>query len=553
MVSEGSGELASATRSVVLTRGGMVCSASPLAASAGVQALHEGGNAFDAAIATAAAECVTLPPMCGVGGEVFALLYEAATGVLWGVTGSGRAPAGATREFFAGRGYATMPLEGPLSASIPGETHAWQTILERFGTLGLERLLTPAVGLAAEGFPLPERIAAYYPMNYEKLRQFPASNAIFHPAGRPLRAGELLVQRDLGRTLRRIAQGGAQELYQGALGQELVRATQQAGGLFSAQDLAQHTTELYPESPHVTYRGHTVYANAPPSQAFLILELLNLVERFDLAAMGHNSADAIHVLVEAKKLAFADRLAYAGDPAFVDMPLAELLSKPYAQERSRAIDMARAAPEVMPGALGAVLAPGGEHTSYFCVVDAAGNAASFIHSLSAYYGSGFVAGDTGVLLNNRAGRGFFLTEGHPNVIAPGKRTMNTIQTYMVFRDGVPVIVGGTPGGDSQPQWNAQLIANLLDYGMNVQEAAEAPRWRHSPGTDPAAIDGPSEIRAERGIPEHALTELRRRGHRVVPPPAGDIPGAAQLIRLGPDTGIRMGGTDPRCDGYPMPQ
>ena len=553
MVSEGSGELASATRSVVLTRGGMVCSASPLAASAGVQVLHEGGNAFDAAIATAAAECVTLPPMCGVGGEVFALLYEAATGALWGVTGSGRAPAGATREFFAGRGYATMPLEGPLSASIPGETHAWQTILERFGTLGLERLLTPAVGLAEEGFPLPERIAAYYPMNYEKLRQFPASNAIFHPAGRPLRAGELLVQRDLGRTLRRIAQGGAQELYQGALGQELVRATQQAGGLFSAQDLAQHTTELYPEPPHVTYRGHTVYANAPPSQAFLILELLNLVERFDLAAMGHNSADAIHVLVEAKKLAFADRLAYAGDPAFVDMPLAELLSKPYAQERGRAIDMARAAPEVTPGALGAVLAPGGEHTSYFCVVDAAGNAASFIHSLSAHYGSGFVAGDTGVLLNNRTGRGFFLTEGHPNIIAPGKRTMNTIQTYMVFRDGVPVIVGGTPGGDRQPQWNAQVIANLLDYGMNVQEAAEAPRWRHSPGTDPAVLGRAPRLLLDQGISEETSEELERRGHPVEQITVGPPGGSVQLIRLDPVTGIRMGGTDPRCDGHPMPE
>ena len=544
------GRLATATRSVVLTRRGMVCSASPLAASAGVQALHDGGNAIDAAVATAAAECVTIPPMCGVGGEVFLLYYDAAAKQLYGLTGSGAAPTGATPEFYASKGYATMPLQGPLSASIPGETHAWHTLLERFGTMGLPRLLQPAIGLAEQGFPIPERIAAYYPLNYEKLRRFPSSDAIFHPQGRALQAGELLVQRDLGRTLRRIAQEGVGVLYGGELGRELVEATRAAGGLFTNENLAGHTTDVYDDPPSATYRGHTVYANAPPSQAYLILQILNLIEGFDLAAMGHNSADAVHAMVEAKKLAFADRLAYAGDPAFVQMPLERLISKAYAKERAQGIGMAKAADDVGPGGLDS---QGSEHTSYFCVVDERGNAVSFIHSLSAYYGAGFVAGETGVLLNNRAGRGFFLEQGHPNVIAPGKRTMNTIQTYMVFRNGLPVIVGGTPGGDSQPPWNAQVISNLLDHGMNVQAAAEAPRWRHFPGTDPAGLDKPQELRVDDGFPEQLLEELTRRGHNVVTPPEVDIPGSVQLIRLEQETGMRMGGTDPRCDGYPLPQ
>lgn len=542
------GKLATATRSVVLTRRGMVCSASPLAAAAGIEMLHQGGNVIDAAVATAAAECVTIPMMCGVGGEVFVLYYEASSGKLFGLTGSGAAPTGATPEFFFSKGYKSMPLEGPLSATIPGETHAWHTLLERFGTLGLSRLLQPAIRLAEDGFPIPERISAYYPINYEKLHRFPSSDAIFHPHGKSLGAGDLLVQKNLSRTLQRIAQQGVEVLYQGDLGKELVEATRAAGGLFTTDDLARHTTEIYENPPSVTYRGHTVYANAPPSQAYLILQILNLMEGFDLAAMGHNSADTIHAMVEAKKLAFADRLAYAGDPNFVDMPLEHLLSKDYAKERAKEIDMTRASAQAVAGGL-----DGSEHTSYFCAVDEAGNAISFIHSLSAYYGAGFVAGETGVLLNNRAGRGFFLEQNHPNVIAPGKRTMNTIQTYMVFKDDLPVIVGGTPGGDRQPQWNAQVISSLLDYHMNVQEAAEAPRWRQFPGTDPAGLGNPPHLRLDDGFPPEALEVLQQKGHVSVVPPEDDIPGSVQLIQLDHATGIHMGGTDPHCDGYPMAQ
>ena len=335
--------------------------------------------------------------------------------------------------------------------------------------------------------------------------------------------------------------------YEGALANELASAIQAAGGLITAGDLARHDSVLYGDPPSVTYRGHTVATNALPSQGLLILELLNIMEGFDLANMGHNSADAIHVVAEAKKLAFADRLAYVGDAEFVATPLDTLLSKEFAAERRRNIDMKHASKQMAAGALPEVHGD----TSYFCVVDAQGNAVSFIHSLSMYFGSGFIAGDTGILLNDRVGRGFYLDEGHPNVVAPGKRTINTIQTWMALKGGVPMLVGGTPGGDRQPPWNAQVISNVLDFGMGVQEAAEASRWNHFPGSDPATVEQSYQLKLEDGVAPEAVAELERRGHSIVPMSAGETPGAVQLIAIDPVTGVRTGGSDPRADGYPV--
>ena len=259
------------------------------------------------------------------------------------------------------------------------------------------------------------------------------------------------------------------------------------GGLIDEADLAAQETTVYEDPPSASFHGHTVYATGLPSQGMLTLELLSLLDGFDLAAMGHNTIQSIHTMVEAKRLAFADRLAYVGDPEFIDVPLDELLSPEYAAERIKRIDPERAAEGIVPaGELGHSVAPT-PSTSYFNVIDKEGNAVSFIHSLSAYWGSGFVAGDTGILFNDRAGRGFYLDEGHVNVIAPGKKTINTIHAYMVFKDDKPVLVGGTPGGDNQPQWNAQAVSNVIDHGMNVQQAADAPRWdalpRHRPAHD----------------------------------------------------------------------
>ena len=293
----------------------------------------------------------------------------------------------------------------------------------------------------------------------------------------PIQAGEILVQKNLAKTLKAVASGGAEAFYKGDIAREMARAFQEAGGLYTEQEFADHRNVWYQPPISSTYRGHTIYETTPPSHGFMLLEILNILEGYDLASMGFYTAESVHTMVEAKKLAFADRNRYAGDPDFVDTPLSELISKPFAALRRRLIEATAGYYE--PGPVAAPI-PGDGNTSYFCVVDKDGNALSFIHSLSMGFGSGFVAGNTGVLLNNRIGRGFSLVEGHPNVIESGKRTMHTLNAYMVMREGRPYIVGGTPGGDRQIAWNAQVITNVLDHGMNAQEAVEAPRWTSTP-------------------------------------------------------------------------
>jgi gamma-glutamyltranspeptidase/glutathione hydrolase len=301
------------------------------------------------------------------------------------------------------------------------------------------------------------------------------------------------------------------------------------------------------------YRGHTVYVNDLPSQAYLILEMLNILEGFDITSMGHNSADAIHVMAEAKKLAFANRLDYVGDPAFASFSIDSLLSKEFAVQQQSRIDMRQATENVSMKSLNGIPGGAGGNTSYFCVVDAYGNAVSFIHSLSGYFGCGVIPGSTGMLLNNRSGRSFYLQEGHPNVIAPGKRPINTIQTYMVFDGGKPWLIGGTPGGDSQPQLNVQAISNVIDFGLNVQDAVDAPRWVHFPGTDPATIDRPFELRMEEGIKAEVKSDLQLRGHRIAEVPPDISGGALQFIEIDGTSGIHIGATDSRCDGYSIPE
>jgi gamma-glutamyltranspeptidase/glutathione hydrolase len=479
MVATPTRTIASGSRSPVLTKNGMVCSASPLAGAVGAQVLREGGNAFDAAVATAAAEAVTLPMMCGIGGELFVLTYEAATGKLRGVSGGGRAPAGATRDYFVERGYTKMPADGPLCPSVPGEVDGWQTILDQFGTRDLASMIAPAIKLAEEGYPLPRRAATYFTSQLNKLQKYPSSvRAFIKPDGSPYVEGDVLMQPLLARSLQCIAEGGAREFYEGALARELAAAILDAGGLITEEDLAGQQTVVYDNPPSVEYHGHTVYATDLPTQGVLTLELLSLLDGFDLAATGHNTAETIHTMVECKRLAFTDRLAYIGDPEFVRVPMEELLSKEYAARRRQMVDHTRSA-EIVPA--GELANSGGPNpsTSYFNVIDAEGNAVSFIHSLSAYYGCGFVAGDTGILLNDRTARGFYLDEGHVNVVAPRKRTINTIHNYMIKRGEDLVLVGGTPGGDNQPQWSAQAISNIR-RGNDQRARGEGPQDRPVP-------------------------------------------------------------------------
>ncbi len=533
-------------RGTVFSVGGVVVSISPLAVSAGIRTLADGGNAFDAAIAVAAVEAVTVPPACGVGGEPFVILYDAASGKTHGVTGSGRAPMAASREFFIERGHRFMPLEGPLAAAIPGEVLVWEQIAERFGSRPLAKLLEPAIGYAENGFAVSHELARGFEILNRKLTQFPDSRDIFTRDGRPISAGETLVQTNLARTLRKVAEGGADAFYKGDTAREMARAIQAAGGLYTESEFAEHQSVWYSPPISTTYRGSIVYETSPPSQGLTLLEMLNIMEGFDLRDMGFYTAESVHTMVEAKKLAFADRNMYAGDPDFVNTPVSELVSKQFAAGRRRQITASARSYEAGPIALPMA---GDGNTSYFCIVDEDGNAVSFIHSLSMGFGSGFVAGDSGVLLNNRIGRGFSLVAGHPNAIEGGKRTMHTLNAYMIMREGKPYIVGGTPGGDRQIAWNAQVIANILDYGMTAQEAVEAPRWTSTPGTDPHNVDDPFVLELEGGMAPKDIESLRAKGHDARESKGRVYGGSAKIIVIDPATGVRTGGADPRTDGH----
>lgn len=528
---------------MVMATRGMVASGHPLASAAGLRVLMSGGNAVDAAVATAAVLGVVQPMMSGVGGDTFLLYYDARKAQTWALNGSGVAPYAATREFFLERGYTKMPLRGMLSVSVPGAVDAMVTALERWGSgkFSLGQLLEPAIFYAEEGFPVTEKVSAWIAEAEEVLKHYPSASRIYLPEGRPPRPGEILVQKDLGQTLRRIAEGGREVFYRGELAKAMVGYCRAHGGLLSEREFAEHHSEVYAPL-HTSYRGYRVVTTAPPSQGLILLEMLNILESYDLQRLGWLSADTIHVMVEAKKLAFADRLRYLGDPRFVQNPIGTLLSKEYARRRAQAIHPSRANPEPSPGALEEAL----EATTYFAVADGQGNLVSYITSLSASFGCAEVVEGTGILLNNRAGRGFTLEEGHPNVIGPGKRTMHTLMCFLAFRpDGRPFLVWGTPGGDGQPQWCAQVFTNIVDFGLNVQQAVEAPRWLSFPGTDPADLPAPFELRMERGFPEDIKAELERRGHRVVP--LSGFAGGAQVI-LVDAAGVYQAGSDPRVDG-----
>jgi gamma-glutamyltranspeptidase/glutathione hydrolase len=523
----------------------MVASAHPVAAFVGLSVLRDGGNAFDAAIAMAAAEGVVLPMMCGLGGDAFAVVYDAKRETLLGLNGSGVAAAGATRDYYAGRGHRTMPLEGVHAVAVPGGVHLYETIWRRWGTRPWADLWAPAIRLAEDGLVITDYVSRRIAERAEVLARFPDSARLFLPGGQAPAPGDRWAAPDLARSLRAVASEGAATLYRGALGERLLAFLRREGALFAAQDFTGQDTVVY--APIATdYRGVTVHQTAPVSQGLLLLSQLNILEGFDLAALAPTSPERIHLLVEAKKLAFADRNRYAGDPRFVTWPLERLISKAHAADRRALIDPARAGAPA-----GALVAEHHADTSYFAVADGDGNAVSFIHSLSASFGSGVVAGDTGITLNNRAGRGFSLDPDHPNVIAPGKRTMHTLNAWIACRDGRPWLLGGTPGGDQQTQWSAQVLTGVLDHGLSLQDAVEAPRWFSFPGTDPANLGQPATVRVESRVPEASRADLARRGHAVetLGPWAGG--GAVQLVLVDRARGVLRGATDPRPGGLAL--
>ena len=551
------GRRSEAYRPVVMGTRGMVVAGHPLAAGAGVQVLQQGGNAVDAAVATAAALGVVEPQMSGLGGDGFIMVHRREAKTTEVVNATGAAPQAATRDAYAGG----IPLDGPRSVSVPGILSGWLAAHERHGTLPLATLFAPAIALADGGFPASHKLAEYA-AQAPALGTFAASRAIFWRDGRPLRAGEILRQRDLARTLATIAAGGGAAFYAGAIARALAASIQEAGGLLTVDDLADHRAR-WQDAIGTTYRGHTVYEAPPNSSGHILLQELNLVEAYDLAARGPLDPASIHLMVEAKKLAFADREAYVADPDWVRIPLAGLLSKDYAAARRAAIDPQHAATNVAAGDAWkydpAGVAPAITHarpterredTTCFAVMDGQGNAVCQLQSIQSSFGSCMVAGETGILLNNRMTY-WHLDPDHPDRLEPGKRVRHTMNPVLVMAGDEVLLALGTPGADTQVQTNLQLICHILDHGMTVQEAVEAPRWRHrqigGESTVPHGLD--DVLVLEERFPQATRDELARLGHTLELIGPWDASGSAVAIRRDPASGALQGGADPRRDAY----
>lgn len=513
-------------RGVVVARNGVVATSQPLATAVGLHVLQDGGNFVDAAIAVSAVLTVVEPYNSHLGGDAFVLLYDAQSRQTHALNASGPAPRAASLDRFRDG----IPLRGIASASVPGLVSAWAQLHERYATRPLRDLLRPAIRYAQQGFPAGYRYSQVFRANEALLRQFPITWRELVADGELPFAGKIVVNPALGWSLERIATEGPMDFYQGAIAERIVRHCQRYGGLFTEEDLATPPAEWL-EPLRVTYRDYVLHAQPPVSQGIILAQMLNLLEGYDLSRMEALSAEVIHLQVEAKKLAFADRYGYLGDPRFVDVPLEQLLSKTYAAQRRQQIDMERAASTVEAGNLA-------HDTTYFCVADRWGNAISFIQSIFHTFGCAEVAEGTGILFNNRM-TGFSLDPASPNVLEPGKRTVHTLNAYVVTRNEQLAIVGGTPGGDVQVQSNAQILCNLIDFEMNPQEAVEAPRWQHDE----------EGLKIERRIPPETVAALERKGHRVIALPEWGQAGAVQLITVHPHTKAFLAGSDPRCDGH----
>ncbi|HZU90926.1 MAG TPA: gamma-glutamyltransferase [Stellaceae bacterium] len=527
-------------RPPIIGRRGAVAANHPLAAQAGLLALRAGGNAVDAAVATAAALAVVEPMMSGLGGDGFYHVYDHTSRRAIVFNGTGPAPAAATPERYRGG----IPRTGPLSVSVPGMLAGLGLMHERFGRLPWRDLFAEAIRYARDGFAATPHYRHFAAENLTVLRPDPRSAAVFLAGGEAPSLAAPIVQPDLARTLAEIASEGARCFYQGALAHRLAAGLEAAGALVSPADLAEFAAEEQ-QPIAVQYRGFTVLEAPPNSTGFVLLEELKIVEQFDLAALGLLSADAIHVLVEAKKLAFADRERWGADPRTVSPPFEELLSNAYAARLARRIAMGRAAPTRAPAAAES-------DTTYFCTADGEGNAVSGIQSLNSAWGSGVTAGDTGILLNNRMAY-WHLEPGHPNRLQPGRRVRHTMNPPIVLRDGALWCVFGTPGADNQVQINLQVLTGMIDFGLDPQQAAEMPRWSSNVPGEYAnwPHDGPDALAIERRVPEAVRSELARRGHPVTT--LGDLEGpcSVEIIRRDSATGMLIAGSDPRRDGWAL--
>jgi gamma-glutamyltranspeptidase/glutathione hydrolase len=531
-----------ASRSEVIARHGMAATSQPLATQIALDILKKGGSAVDAAIAANAALGLMEPTGCGIGGDLFAIVWDAEQGELTGLNASGRSPRSLTLQHFRDLGMSRIPYLGPLSVSVPGAVDGWYELHDRYGRMPMPELLAPAIRYAEEGFPVTEFIAHLWQQNVQSREEYPGVRAVFMPGGEAPRTGDVFQNPALANTYRMIAEGGRDAFYHGEIARQIDAYMAEQGGFLTAEDLAAHTSEWV--SPvAVNYRGYDVYELPPNGQGIVALQMLNILEGFDIRGMGFGSREYLHTLIEAKKLAYEDRAKFYADPDFYDFPVDRLLSDAYADERRSLIDPQKAAQSYPAG--DAVLENG--DTIYLTVADSDGNIVSLIQSNYGDLGSGMTPAELGFQLQNR-GQLFSLEEGHANVYEPGKRPFHTIIPAFVLKDGKPWLSFGVMGGSMQPQAHAQIIVNLVDFDMNLQEAGDAPRMRHSGSsqpTDQVMTDG-GTVYLESGIPEDVREALRAMGHDVSEGRASM--GGYQAIMRDDVRDVYFGASESRKDG-----
>ncbi len=513
----------------VFAKNGMVASSQPLATLAGVQMLLSGGNAIDAAVATAAVLGVVEPSSLGIGGDAFALFYSAKDKALKALDASGRSPYGSSLEFCRKSGFKAMPQRGIHSVTVPGAVHGWSTLLNAYGTKKLRDVLRSAIEYTEEGFPVAELAAESWHESESGLKADEGASINYLVNGRAPRAGEIFKNPRMAKTLRRIADEGPDVFYKGYIAENIVRCSEKKGGLFTRKDFADHRSD-WVEPITANYRGYDIYELPPATHGFVTLEMLKILEGFDLKAMGAQSVDALHLMVEAKKVAFADRDRYLADRDYMKVSVNDLLSPKRVEALRARIQKDRAADAIKSVPLAA-------DTEYLAAADNEGNLVSFIQSNFMGFGSGVVEPETGIILQNR-GHLFSVDESHPNCIGPHKRCVHTLMPGMILEEGKPFAALGLKGGHVQPQVQVQIITNLIDFGMTVQEAIAAPRFNHIEGV---------KLGLEPGISEASVQELKCRGHQIVSG-ASESFGGAHSIMIHPESGAFIGGSDPRKGG-----
>ncbi|MDQ2179518.1 gamma-glutamyltransferase [Marinifilum sp. D714] len=529
-----------ATRSEVIAQNGMACTSQPLATQVALDILKSGGNAIDAAIAANATLGLMEPTGCGIGGDIFVILWDAKTKKLYGLNGSGRSPKSLTLDYLKQNTNGKIPAYGPLPVSVPGCVDGWFTIHKKFGKLDMEEILQPAITYAKEGFPVSELIAYYMNGSAKRLKKYPGFAETYMPNGKMPQKGEIFKNPYLANTYEKIAKGGRDAFYKGDIAKSIAKYIKEQGGFLSYEDLASHKSE-WVDPISVNYRGYTVWELPPNGQGTAALQILNILKYYDIAKMGFGSTDYLHTFIEAKKLAFEDRAKFYTDPDFSEIPIKELISNEYALERKELIDPNKAAREYPAGELEQ------GNTIYLTVADKEGNMVSLIQSNYRGMGSGMTPDGLGFILQDR-GELFSLDEDHANVYAPGKRPFHTIIPAFITKDEKPYISFGLMGGAMQPQGHAQIVVNLIDFGMNMQEAGDAPRIRHEGSSQPTGTkmkDG-GWVNLESGIPYQSIRELMQKGHKIKYSTGGF--GGYQAIMFDEKNGVYYGASESRKDG-----